>query len=294
MKLIALRPRSGPLRWLWTYVWGPVSLACAFVPLLVLNLLQFPSLLLLPFSYRAYRAYNRLAAVIVWGWWAVAIRRIVGVDVQISGDVVPESENAIVFCNHQSMSDIPVLLCLGLDKGRIGDIKWMVKDPIKYVPGIGWGMIFLDCLFLKRNWADDEANIRATFKRYVSRATPLWLVVFPEGTRVTPKKLAESQAYAAKAGAAPTSHVLLPRPKGFAAAVQGLREHVTAVYDVTIDYPGDAAPSLPQIIRGDVDSVRVHVRRYPISEIARTEAELAQWVTQRFYEKDASLAASRP
>lgn len=46
---------------------------------------------------------------------------------------------------------------------ELGDMKWMVKDIIKYVPGVGWGMLFLDCIFVKRDWTTDKESIRKTF-----------------------------------------------------------------------------------------------------------------------------------
>lgn len=290
MKINALRPTTYPARLLWDYVWGPISLISAFVPLLFLNFMQFFSLLILPFSNRLYMTYNQTMAFGVWGWWAWSIQRLIGVKVEITGDKLPKGENAIVIANHQSMADIPVIMCLCMAEGRIPDTKWMVKDVVKYVPGVGWGLIFLDCLFLKRRWADDEAAIHRTFKKYVDRSAPLWLAIFPEGTRLTPSKLKASQEYAAKVGVKPTSHVLLPRTKGFAASVFGLKTHVQAVYDVTIKYQGGQSPSLVQFVRGDIDLVQIHVRRHALSTLPEGEQKLGAWLTERLYEKDQLMA----
>jgi 1-acyl-sn-glycerol-3-phosphate acyltransferase len=128
----------------------------AFAPLAVLNLLQFPSLLVLPFSRKLYRAWNRGIAWLIWGWWAYSIEHIAGMKLTRSGDRLPDRENAIVISNHQSMADVIVIMALAKRHGRIADLRWLVKDIVKWVPGVGWGMVFLDCLFLKRNWADDE------------------------------------------------------------------------------------------------------------------------------------------
>jgi 1-acyl-sn-glycerol-3-phosphate acyltransferase len=296
MRIAALRPNGGKslTRLLWVFGWGTISVISAFAPLAVLNLLQFPSLLLLPFSRRAYRSYNEGIALLVWGWWAWSAQNIVGLRVRISGDPLPMREDAIIFSNHQSMSDVVVIMCLALRQGRISATKWMVKDIVKYVPGVGWGMVFLNCVFLKRNWAADEANIRSTFRTYVEERLPLWLVSFPEGTRITPGKLKASQEYARKAGIPPTERVMLPRSKGFAAEVIGLRETVRAVYSVTIGYPDNRIPSLLQVIRGEIDDVDVHVRRYPIGELARDEAGLSAWLVDRFREMDQRLSAGPP
>lgn len=291
MKMNALRPSRGPARLLWLYVWGPLSLLMAFAPLAVLNLLQFPSLLLLPFSRKAYREWNRAIAYLIWGWWAYSIEHIAGLKVTFSGDPLPDRENAIVISNHQSMADVVVIMCLAKRKGRIADLRWLVKDIVKWVPGVGWGMVFLDCLFLKRNWADDEQNIKATFRRYNEHKSPLWLVSFPEGTRLTPKKLEASRKYAAKVGLPPPSKVMLPRAKGFTASLQGLREHVTAVYSLTISYPGKAAPTLVALIRGDIDEVKLDVRRVPVEAVGPGDDAASAWLLDEFRAKDAWLAS---
>lgn len=273
---------------LWRYVWGPLSLLLAFGPLVFLNLLQFPSLALLPFSKPAYRQYNRACAFAVWGWWAWGVQRLVGLNIDFEGDEVPERENALVISNHQGMGDIIILLCLGLRKKRISDIKWMAKDVLKYVPGIGWGMQFLGCVFLKRRWAQDEAAIAASFAKYKRDNTPLWFVIFPEGTRFAEKKRQASGEYARANRLEPYEHVLVPRSKGFAAAVAGLREHVDAVYSITINYPG-GAPSLAELIRGDVRHVRCHVRRVPMADVPRKAETLRQWLLDDFRKKDKYL-----
>ena len=292
MTIRTLRPSGGLALRIWNLVWTPIALFLGFFPLAIVNLAQFPSLLLLPISNRAFRAYNRTLAGVIWGYWAWALDHVNGLRLEVTGDPLPMAEDAIVICNHQTMSDIVVIVCLAFTKGRIGDLKWMVKDELKYVPGLGWGMLFLDCLFLKRNWADDAAHIHRAFARYISAKSPLWLVSFPEGTRLTAAKLKASQSFAAKSGFAATQHVLLPRPKGFAASVAGLRGYVRAVYSLTITYD-NTAPSLVATIRGDVARVQLHVRRVEINSLPSSEHEIAAWLYADFLRKDAVIAAAK-
>ena len=83
-----------------------------------------------------------------WGWCATAAKRINGTEVVFHGDPVPVGENAVVLLNHQEMTDVCVMFALAQAKERLGDLKWFVKDIVKYVvPGVGWGMLFLDCLY---------------------------------------------------------------------------------------------------------------------------------------------------
>jgi len=256
--------------------------------LLGLNAAQAASVLVRPFSRKHFRAFNRWAANLYWNWCVRLSELTHGVSVEFSGDDVPAGENAIVVSNHQQMPDITFLMFLARDKGRLGDMKWMLKDVIKYVPGVGWGLYFLDSFFVERDWARDRATIEATFSRIIEDGIPLWLMLFAEGTRLTPAKLAKSQEFARSRGLQPTAHVMLPRTKGFAASVQGLRRHLDAVYDVTIGYE-QGVPTLWQYIRGQARRAHLHVRRYPVGQLPQSEPELARWLQQRFLEKDRLL-----
>ena len=55
--------------------------------------------------------------------------------------------------------------------------------------------------------------------------------------------------------------MLIPRTKGFVASVEGLGDHLNAVYDFTIGYV-DGVPSLWQYITGRVKQIHIHVRRF--------------------------------
>jgi len=256
--------------------------------LLAFNLVQTLSLIVRLFSTRAFRAFNRWAANTWWGWCVILSERLQGIRIAVSGDPVPVRENAVVFSNHQQMADITFMMIWARQKDRLGDMKWMVKDIIKYVPGVGWGMAFLDCLFVKRDWAADRASIERTFARIVRNRVPLWLLSFPEGTRVAPEKVARSRGYAESHGLAPLRHLLIPRTKGFVASVRGLGEHATAVYDVTIAYP-IGVPTLWQYVRGFARLAHLHVRRFPIAGLPANDDDLSSWLQERYREKDRLL-----
>lgn len=259
-----------------------------FVTLIAFNLLQTLSLVLLPLSRKAFRGFNRWAANLWWGWCVSLARGLHKTRIEVSGDAVPDGENALVLANHQQMPDITFLMFFARSKQRLGDMKWFVKDIIKYVPGAGWGMVFLDCPFVKRNWAADRESIARTFSRLVQGRVPVWLILFPEGTRITPQKLSKSNDYARAHGHQTHRHLLLPRTKGFAASVQGLRSHLDAVYEITIGYP-TGVPTLWQYCRGFVRVAHLHVRRFPVGDMPANDDELSRWLIDRFQEKDRLL-----
>ena len=260
-----------------------------FPTLLLINILQTSSVLLLPFSRRLFRRINRALADLWWGLCVTGARRFLGVQVEITGDDGPVDEDAILLCNHQSMADIPVLFELAWRKRRLGDLKWYVKDGLKYVPGIGWGMLFLDCIFIKRAWTADREKIRRTFSRIVGDKVPVWIVSFAEGTRFTPAKAERSAAYAAQKGLPVLERVLLPRTKGVVATLEGLGGHADAVLDCTIAYH-DGVPTLWQWMEGFVPRVSLHVRRFDVGTLPKDGAGRTAWLVDRYREKDRLLA----
>jgi 1-acyl-sn-glycerol-3-phosphate acyltransferase len=268
-----------------TGVCGGVFLA---VSLLAINLFQVASLVILPFSREKFRAFNRFCADTWWSWFVIYTERFQRVQVVFTGDAIPRDENAIVVANHRDYSDIAMLLCLGARKGRLGDMKWFVKDVLKYLPGAGWGMLFLDCIFVKRNWTADRDSVEKTFAKINRHNIPIWLVSFLEGTRLTAKKLEASQRHMAGLNLEPTRHVMYPRTKGFVASVRGLGGHIQAVYDVTIAHEG-AVMKLYELVKGNPRNVHLHVRRFPVHDLPEGDSALADWAVGLFAGKEKLL-----
>lgn len=284
MPLEPLRDHSGPLATLK----ATTLLALGFATLLPVNLIQLASLVLLPFSRRAFRAVNRWCADFWWGLCVTAADTLYKVQVIFTGDDVPVRENALVVANHQQMPDIPAIMKFCKTKDRLGDMKYFVKKQFKWLPGMGWGMQFLDCLFIDRDWTADRETIRTTFARLVDGRVPVHLVSFVEGTRLTLPKLASAQEYARAHGLRVPKHVLVPRSKGFVASVEGLRSHIDAIYDLTIGYE-IGVPSLWQFLKGLVRRIHVHVRRFPINDLPDKPDDLRRWLFDRWKEKDELL-----
>ncbi len=288
MPLSPLSPSVGRGLNLFRTLKGVVALSVTMSLLLVCNLLQIISALCLPISRALVRVLNRWIGGFWWTtcdllalWW--------GVDIPIEGSSLPQKENVMVIANHQAMTDINTLFRLARQQGRIGDLKWFVKDIIKYIPGVGWGMIFLDCIFLKRDWKRDKERLYKQLSRFQEEQIPIWTLSFVEGTRIRPHKHEASIEYAQAQGIEHLEHLLLPRTKGFCLTLDALRGHLDAVYDTTIGYV-DGVPSLWQWCRGDVRKVALHVRRFPISELPNDEEELKDWLKVRWREKDELLS----
>lgn len=267
---------------------GLVSFILMSVCLLVTNAFQISTLLVLPFSAPLFRNLNRFFVASWAKSMALMMRYTSCTQVHFEGDFIDFGENAIVIPNHQSMVDIMMTIKLAENAGRLGDIKQFAKDILKWVPGIGWGMFFVDGIFLKRDWTRDAGTIFKTFERLRNHKMPFWVINYPEGTRITPHKLKASQEFSRTRGLPLLKHVMIPRPKGFTATLQALRGELQAVYDMTIIY-GEHIPSLWELLSGQLRSVRVHVKRYPITELPQDETAIQAWLLERFIEKDQRL-----
>jgi len=260
-----------------------------FLPLLVINALQTLSILWRPFSMKWFRRYNNFWAHHYWSYVGFMAKTFGGVSVDITGDRLPYDENALVLANHQSAVDIVVQLIVGRTYNRLGDMKFFVKDVLKWVPGPGWGMVFLECIFMKRNWSEDRARVVGQLRKFQKDRVPVWVNIYPEGTRMKAGQLASAQEFARKSQLPVPQHVLIPRVRGFLATLEGLDGHLQAVYDLTIAYP-QRAPSLWDLLSGQGTPVIVEIKRYPIESLPADAEGRSAWLMKLYQDKDKRLA----
>lgn len=274
----------------WALFLGSSTLLILGPLLLLTNLVQLSSRLVLPFSRPLFYRINRECPAFWWGLCDLAAKHTHRIKFVVTGDDLPRNENALLIANHQQLTDVLALFPIARVRGRLGDLKWFAKESLRHIPGVGWGLTLIGCVFLKRDWFADKARIERTFQQLIESRIPYWLISFVEGTRITPEKLRKSREHAVKRGLVPPNYTLVPRVKGFAASVQGLSGSAAAVYDVTIGYPR-GIPSLWQYISGQVDEIHLHLKRYGMETLPRDEDGLARWLSDRFAEKEAWLGS---
>ena len=251
------------------------------------NCAQLLSFIFLPISPWLTRQINRFCCGYWFNFLCFSLQNVLRVEFRESGVDLPRHENAFFLANHQAMADIPTVLTVARRRGRCGDAKWFVKDPLKWVPGIGWGLLMVDCLFVRRNWAADKARVMGVFNRLRESGMPFLVMSFLEGTRYTPAKYERSLAFARRQGLPEFKHLLLPRTKGFEATLTGLEGKVDAVYDATIGYFGPP-PGLLELFYS-TRRVDIHLKRFAITTIPTDDAGRAKWAIELFREKDALL-----
>jgi lysophosphatidic acid acyltransferase/lysophosphatidylinositol acyltransferase len=172
--------------------------------------------------------------------------------------------------------------------------KYFVKESVKYLPIFGWGMKIMGMVMLKRNWAQDRAKFHELFSLFTNGQLPVYLVSYPEGSRVTRAKLQKSQDYAREHKLPLLDNLLLPRSKGFIATMLGLRgSDVNALYDVTAVYYHRSRGlyrtwTFSEMFTGRLYGyhVHIHVDRIPFDMMPKGEDELKAWIFTRFKLKD--------
>ncbi len=259
-----------------------------FLPLLLINAMQTLSILWKPFSLKWFRRYNNFWAHHYWSFVGMMAQTFGGITVNFKGDRLPYHENALVLANHQSAVDVVIQLIVGRVYNRLGDMKFFVKDVLKWIPGPGWGMVFLECIFMKRNWSEDRARVVEQLRKFQKDRVPVWVNIYPEGTRMKANKLAAAQEFARKNQQPVPRHVLIPRVRGFLATLEGLEGHLHAVYDLTIAYP-HRAPSLWALLSGQGTPVTVEIKRYPIESLPADPEGRSAWLLKLYKDKDQRL-----
>ncbi|KAJ3193779.1 Acyl-CoA:lysophosphatidylglycerol acyltransferase 1 [Irineochytrium annulatum] len=164
-------------------------------------LIQCFSLLLLLHSHRAYRAYIRVTEQI-FGSIIMIVTYLLcpGTKLVVTGDFdrIRARGKSIMISNHQIYPDWFYLWAFTWLRGCHGDLKIMLIEWLKYLPIFGQGMWFFEFIFMKQKWEKDKDNMQKHLLKAKDPASPLMLLIFPEGTLNTPENIKKSQAYAKK------------------------------------------------------------------------------------------------
>jgi len=205
-------------------------------------------------------------------------------------------ERMILIANHQIYTDWLYLWWIGYAAGMHGRIYVVLKESLKRIPVIGWGMQFAQFIFLKRKWEQDKPRMAAHLQKFNNPKDPMWLMMFPEGTNLADSTREASKAWAEKNGIHDMQHTLLPRSTGFQFILQELRDTVEYVYDCTIAYEGVSRGEFAQDIftvgasylgGRPPKSVNMYWRRFRVSTIPLDDpTKFELWLRQRWLEKD--------
>lgn len=198
----------------------------------------------------------------------------------------------LLICNHQSWSDIPILLFL-LGR-RIPVFRFFVKQQLLWVPIVGLACWAMEFPFMRRYSREQlEANPelrnkdQQATKRFCERMEkhPATVVNYLEGTRFTKAKHDRQGS--------PYQHLLKPKSGGVAYVVTHLGERVQQLIDVTIVYPEGKGfwaflcGELGEVkVRMQLRSVPQHLKQGDYQGCESFREEFQQWVATLWQEKD--------
>ncbi|XP_029376308.1 1-acyl-sn-glycerol-3-phosphate acyltransferase delta [Echeneis naucrates] len=257
---------------------------------LIINLLQLCTLPLWLLSKQLARRVNIRLAYCISSQMVAALEWWSGTECTLYTD--PESyplygnENAIVVLNHSYEIDFLCGWTFCERFGVLGSSKVLAKKDLAYVPIIGWMWYFLEIVFCKRKWEEDRRTVSQSLQNLRDYPEKYWFLLYCEGTRFTPKKHQISMQVAESKGLPKLKYHLLPRTKGFWVTVQNLRGTAAAVYDSTLNFRNNEAPTLLDILNGKKYHADLYVRRIPLEMIPEDEAECAAWLHKLYQEKD--------
>jgi len=246
-------------------------------------------------------------SIITWiagRWMDVLVglfRRCLDTRMELNGELPNDRHRSyVVVCNHQSWSDVPVLL--HLLHGRVPFFRFFLKHGLIWLPLVGQAFWALEYPFvrfpsrelLQRHPERRGENLRAAkqaCEHLGDQATTL--VNFPEGALFSRERHAEQRAR--------FHHLLKPRAGGTALALATLGDRLDALIDVTLDFP-EGPPDLARFVTNRVGRVRVDVRRIEVPRAVLHgdyendpdfQRRFQNWLNEIWREKDRRLETMR-
>lgn len=247
------------------------------------------------------RCFRFLTDHIVGAWLTLPpsmLHLLFNQETKMFGDRVVPGESALFIMNHRTRLDWMFLWSPLMAFETLSQLKVILKNDLKLVPGVGWAMQLNNFIFLHRKWEVDKDILTRMLSHVRSVGRPTQLLLFPEGTDFEPRTKARSDNFAKKNNLPIYDYVLHPRTTGFSFCVNHMVNHkqIDAIYDVTIAYPKSILQNELGMVTGAVpEEIHFNIRRYPLQQLAQevdltSEEEISNWCNERWKEKEQSLA----
>ncbi len=150
-----------------------------------------------PFRYR-YKLVTAYTSAILW-----LLKVICHVDYQIEGlGNIPKNRSGVVLSKHQSTWETFFL------QGLFHQAAIILKRELLWIPFFGWGLATIDPIAINRNDANGAMKQIITKGRKCLEAGR-WILVFPEGTRISPGKVGKYRIGGARL-ATETGYPIIP------------------------------------------------------------------------------------
>jgi len=120
---------------------------------------------------------------------------------------------------------------------------------------------------------------------------PIQLLIFPEGTDLSPDNLKKSHEFSSKQNIQKLDYVMWPRIKGTYTCIYELKPILDSIYDVTIAYPDYLPINEVDVFKG-LHPKEVHflIERFPIKNVPMDDEEsFGVWCKNRWLAKEETL-----
>lgn len=224
-------------------------------------------------------------------------------------------QSAIIIANHQIYSDWLYLWFIAYLNDCHDHLFIIMKDSLRKIPILGYGMKNYSFVFLSRKWETDYQHMKTQFNKICNLSNKVWMLIFPEGTNINNAHLIKSLDYAKKVDGPRMNTVLLPRVKGLYLGLKELAPNTTKIIDFTIAYSGHKLEEQAQDIytlfkvyiegqspkkisilineyemKDEVPSIDLTSFKTPSKEQEEEEMEvLTKWIYKKWEEKDKDM-----
>lgn len=142
-----------------------------------------------------------------------------GTTMTYQGDVPLAGETLLVLANHLGDLDWVVMLSLAARMRSLSGVRFICKASLAKLPLLGWGMYLHHNVFIRsrpdgressvapseraQTVAADVADVHDTVQSLttnVNACQPVWIGLFPEGTRLIPDQHKRAVEFAAERG----------------------------------------------------------------------------------------------
>ncbi|OWZ63284.1 hypothetical protein AYX14_06762 [Cryptococcus neoformans] len=217
-------------------------------------------------------------------------------------------DRLVIMANHQAYLDWIYIWILACYAGHSPGLIILLKASLKNIPVIGWGMRFFNFIFLRRSWAADRDNLTLALRQLGEEAqsgqensetstllplrkrSPLWLLIFPEGTIISDEERVKSIKYAKREGVDDFATLLHPRSTGLLFCLRTLLPQIPDLnlLDITIGYPGVPFGNYPQnwyglfsVFLKSVPPPTVYLHLHLYSHLGERECKIPSLVPRR-------------
>ena len=176
--------------------------------------------------------------------------------------------------------------------------RFVIKRELQMLPTIDIGGRWVPTLFVRRASGDTAAELERFSALTVNMSADDGLLLYPEGTRWTPAKLARAQAIIAERQpeiaplAAGLRYVLPPRLGGTVRLLESARDCDVVLFG---HYGLDGFEYISDIWSGGLVGTTVQLKfwRFPAAEVPGDRDELIRWLYARWQELDDWIAEVR-